>query len=81
MLLAAVLIGLLWIERSGTVVTVCSTFLVIVLAGIGQSDYVDRALARLIDTVIGAVIGVLVSVIGESRPQQAAPDAADPEQP
>ncbi len=79
--LVAVLVSLLWVERSSTVVTACSTVLVIALAGVAQSDYTDWAFARLLDTVIGAVIGVLVSVIGESRPRPAQPTRPTPRTP
>jgi len=61
------LVGLAWVQRNRLVVTACATVLVIVLAGLAQSDYTDWAMARIIDTAIGAAIGVGVSFVGESR--------------
>jgi uncharacterized membrane protein YccC len=52
------------------VLTALVTVFVIALAGVAQSDYLTWAFSRLVDTAIGAAIGVAVSVLGESRIQE-----------
>jgi hypothetical protein len=76
---AILLVGLMWIERSNTVVVASATVFVIALSGVAQSDYLTWAVSRLIDTVVGAGIGVLVSMAGESRPRADQTHAADPD--
>jgi hypothetical protein len=72
------LAGLMWIERSNVVMLACATVFVIALAGVAEADYVRWAVSRLLDTAVGALIGVGVSMLGEPRPRTTDPDAAGP---
>jgi hypothetical protein len=67
--LGVLFVGLAFIQRSSLILTACATFFVIALSGAAQSDYLDWAYARVVDTVIGSAIGVVVSVLGEARPE------------
>jgi hypothetical protein len=71
------LVGLAWLERSSLVVAAAATVFVIAIAGVGQSDYLVWAQSRLIDTIIGSVIGAVISMFGEARPDPGDPAARE----